>query len=167
MNGAPSDSHGLAPGAGARRRGFSLVEVLCALLILGVGIAGVAQGITVALRSSKDSERQTTAALLAAGRIETLRAEGTFFAGEEEGDFGKELAHLRWRQKITETAIEGLHEVTVTIEMPPSGEMANSAAELYELKTLLFKVPYEPLDETLGSQRQTASRGAHAGRRER
>jgi len=59
-----------------RKRGFSLIEVMCAVAILGVALVGLTQGITTALGSNKESELQTTAALLAAGRIETLRAEG-------------------------------------------------------------------------------------------
>src|SRR3954453_14697321 len=47
-------------------RGFSLIEVMVAVLILGVAVAGMVQGITAALSSSKESELQTTAALIAA-----------------------------------------------------------------------------------------------------
>ena len=50
-----------------RNAGFSLIEVMCAVLILGIGIAGLTQGITTALASSKEAEVQTAAALLAAG----------------------------------------------------------------------------------------------------
>ncbi len=56
--------------------GFSLIEVMCALLILAVGLAGLVQGISTALGSNKDSELHTTAALLAEGRMETLRVYG-------------------------------------------------------------------------------------------
>ena len=54
--------------------GFSLVEVMVAILILGIALVGLTQGITTALSSSKESELQTVAALFAAGQIETLRA---------------------------------------------------------------------------------------------
>ena len=43
--------------------GFSLVEVMIAVLILGIAIVGLTQGFTTALASSKESELQTTAAL--------------------------------------------------------------------------------------------------------
>ena len=54
-----------------RNSGFSLVEVMCAILILGIALAGLTQGVTTALTSSKESELQTTAALFAAGLVET------------------------------------------------------------------------------------------------
>ena len=46
---------------------FSLVEVLCAIFILGVGLVGLTQGITTALSSNKEAELQTAAALIAEG----------------------------------------------------------------------------------------------------
>src|SRR5579863_4060072 len=59
-----------------RVSGFSLVEILCAVLILGIALTGLVQGVTTGLSSSKESELQTVAALFAAGQMETVRAEG-------------------------------------------------------------------------------------------
>jgi prepilin-type N-terminal cleavage/methylation domain-containing protein len=42
--------------AGASKAAFSLIEVLCAILILGVAMAGLTRGITTALSSTKESE---------------------------------------------------------------------------------------------------------------
>lgn len=117
------------------QRGFSLVELMCALLILGLGIAGLTEGITTALQSSKETERQSTAALLAAGQIELLRADGYVLEGEAEGEFDSGLESYSWKQEVTATEIDGLFEVTVTIYF---GENAD---ELFELKTLLFDPP--------------------------
>lgn len=54
--------------------GFSLVEVMCAILILGVGVAGLTEGVTTALRSSRESRLLGAAMLEAEGVIELLRA---------------------------------------------------------------------------------------------
>src|SRR5881628_4079201 len=116
-------------------RGFSLVEVMCAILILGIALVGFTQAITTALSSSKESELQTTAALIAAGQIETLRAEGIINDGLTEGECEEPLSLYRWRQTITKAAIEGLHEVEVVVENAKSGK------PIYELRTLLFDPP--------------------------
>jgi prepilin-type N-terminal cleavage/methylation domain-containing protein len=92
-----------------RNAGFSLVEVMCAILILGIALVGLTQGLTTALSSGKEAELQTTAALIAAGRIETLRAEGFLVDGETEGEGGEGLSLYRWKESITSTSIEGLH----------------------------------------------------------
>ena len=121
--------------------GFSLVEVLCAVLILGVGLVGLTQGLTVALQSGKESELQTTAALLAAGRIEILRAEGFVVDGETDGEGEGTLSLYHWKQSVGRMRIEGLHEVTVVVENSKTGKA------IYELRTLLFDPPVSLLPE--------------------
>jgi prepilin-type N-terminal cleavage/methylation domain-containing protein len=113
--------------------GFSLVEVMVAILILGVAVVGLTRGITTALDSSKESELQTTAAMFAAGQIELLRAEGDIENGETDGDCGPELKAYRWKQTISDTDIDGLHNVDVVVESAQNGQ------EIYELKTMLFE----------------------------
>ncbi|HTV42623.1 MAG TPA: prepilin-type N-terminal cleavage/methylation domain-containing protein [Candidatus Sulfotelmatobacter sp.] len=124
MNPAPSQA------------GFSLIEVILAVLILGIALVGLTEGVTSALTSSKTSETQTTAAMLAAGQIETLRAEGIYEDGETEGDFGDEFPQYHWTQTIAaESDISGLHDVDVTVEDNRTGKT------LYDLRTMLFELP--------------------------
>ena len=141
-----------APG---RNAGFSLVEVMCAILILGIALAGLTQGVTTALTSSKESELQTTAALVAAGLVETLRAEGSLSDGATEGDCGEGLSLYRWKQTITATGIDGLHEVRVAVENAKSGQ------PIYELQTLLFQPPEERAGD--GSRRPNESGSRRRG----
>ena len=115
--------------------GFSLIEVMVAILILGIALAGLTTGITTALGSSKESELQTTAALLAAGRVETLRVEGGLVDGETTGAGGAAFALYRWKQTISRTDTDGLHEVAVAVESAQDGRT------IYELKTMLFEPP--------------------------
>src|SRR5881628_3418859 len=102
-------------------RGFSLVEVMCAILILGIALVGLTQGITTALSLSKESELQTTAALIAAGKIELLRADGYVVDGMTEGESGEGLSLYRWKRSVTSTSVDGLHEVSVVVEDSKSG----------------------------------------------
>jgi prepilin-type N-terminal cleavage/methylation domain-containing protein len=136
----------------ARSDGFSLVEVLCAILILGVGLVGLVQGVTTALSSSKEAELQTTAALFAAGQIETLRADGFVIEGETDGTCGPDLDAYQWRQTVSETAIEGLFDVVVAVEHSTTGKT------IYELETLVF----DPL-----SVSDTTTTGTRNGERKR
>jgi general secretion pathway protein I len=122
--------------------GFSLVEVMVAIMILGIALVGLVQGVNTALVSSKESEVQTAAALLAAGQIESLRADALGVEdGETEGEAGDELPQYRWRQTITATQIDGLHEVLVVVENSQTGKT------VYELKTMLFERPYVTEEE--------------------
>jgi type IV pilus modification protein PilV len=118
-----------------RLNGFSLIEVLCAILILGIGMVGLTQGLTTALGSSKESELQTGAALIAANRIELLRADGYLVNGREEGEADQGATRFLWEESVTSTDLDGLHEITVTIRT------RTSETPVYELRTLLFDPP--------------------------
>ena len=134
-----------------RTAGFSLIEVMCAILILGIGLVGLTQGLTTALSSSKESELQTSAALIAAGRMEMLRADGYLKDGVEDGEGGEGFALYRWKQTISSTTIDGLHEVEVVVENAKSGQT------IYELRTLLFDPPLD------SSKDESSKRGNPAG----
>lgn len=110
---------------------------MCAILILGIAMVGLTLGITTALSSNKESELQTTAALLAAGQIELLQADKILADGVQAGDFGAGLSLYRWKQSISGTAISGLHEVEVTVENSKTGK------SIYALRTMLFDPPSE------------------------
>jgi prepilin-type N-terminal cleavage/methylation domain-containing protein len=60
--------------AGARERGFSLVEVLVATTLVATGLVGVAQVFTTVTASNLAAERATYATILAAQKVEELRA---------------------------------------------------------------------------------------------
>ena len=120
--------------------GFSLVEVMCAILILGIALTALIQGVNTALISSKESELQAGASLLAAGQIEALRADSLSIEdGVTEGD-GGDLTAFQWRQTISGTQIPGLHDVKVVVESAHTGK------QIFALETMLFDPP--PTEET-------------------
>ena len=121
------------------------------MLILGVALTGLVEGVTLGLSSNKDSELQTVAALFAAGRIETLRAEGDMHDGSTDGDCGEGLELYRWQQTISPTDLNGLHDVTVTVENSQSGK------SIYELRTLLFELPEDAGTNSSNARRGTGS----------
>jgi prepilin-type N-terminal cleavage/methylation domain-containing protein len=112
---------------------FSLIEVMVAMLILGIGLVGLVHGLDTALASHKESEIRTQAALLAAGQIEALRADGFVTEGDFDGEFDGDLSNYSWKESVKPSTPEGLYEVTVTIE--------KDSEEIYELKTMLFDPP--------------------------
>jgi len=144
----PHSSHATA--------GFSLIEILCAVLVLGVALTGMIQGVTTALSSSKESELQTVAALFAAGQMETLRAAGGLRDGTTDGECGEGLSLYRWEQTISAAGIEGLHEVAVVVENAKSGK------PIYELRSLLFELPNDSRTSNT-TRRDTDSRRRRGG----
>lgn len=136
--------------------GFSLIEAVCALLVLGIGVVGVAEGITAALQATKEAEVRSTAAFLAAGRIELLRADGFITSGEDHGAFSDPFSHYKWRESIRETDLQGLYEVVVSVELE------SRSGSVFELRTLLFDAPLDSATSTseppLRSQARERSR---------
>lgn len=129
---------------------------MCAIMILGISVAGLTHGITSALSSSRDSELQTRAALLAAGQIETLRADGFVIEGVTEGEC-EGLPNCQWKQTVSTTTTEGLYEVAVAIEDSRSGQL------VYELKTLLFDAPLLPSTENPNERKNSKDRRDRRG----
>jgi len=122
---------------------------MCALLIMGVALVGLTHGITTALSSTKDSAVQTAVVLLAAGQMETMRAEGVVTDGTTEGDFGEDMPQYAWEQTISPSTLDGLHQVVVVVKDAKSG------AALYSLETLLFDADYPATaDEAASKQKQ-------------
>jgi prepilin-type N-terminal cleavage/methylation domain-containing protein len=119
-----------------QQAGFSLIEVMCAILIMGVALVALTRGMTTALGSTKDSEVQTTVVELAAGQMETLRASGVLTDETTEGDFGDRFPKYKWEQTVSPGEVDGLHQVDVLVEDSKSGAL------LYKLTTLLFDMDY-------------------------
>lgn|SRR3954452_10911526 len=140
----------------SRKAAFSLVETMCAIMILGIGVAGLTHGITSALSSSRESELQTRAALLAAGQIETLRADSFVIEGVTEGEC-EGLPNCQWKQTVSSTATEGLYEVAVAVEDSRTGQL------VYELKTLLFDAPLLPSTDNQNDRKNPKDRRDRRG----
>lgn len=140
-----------------RQGGFSLVEVLCAILILGVSLVGMVEGITASLSATKESEILTTAALLASGKMETLRCESVLKDGSEDGDWGKGFSAFRFRQTIAATEHEGLHDVTVSVLH------GKSSVPVYELRTMIYLLPLSRESEAALKDKKAKSGRAKRG----
>jgi prepilin-type N-terminal cleavage/methylation domain-containing protein len=134
--------------ARSHQGGFSLIEVMCAILIMGVALVALTRALTTALASTKDSEVQTTIVALAAGQIETLRAGAVLTDDTTEGDFGDSFPKYKWQQTVAPGDLDGLHQVDVVVEDSKSG------AALFKLTTLLFDSDYPSTSASDAKQKE-------------
>jgi general secretion pathway protein I len=108
-------------GIAARRRserGFALLEILVAFLILALGLGAILVGVSVAIRS--DTRTQTSRSILrvAQSRLEAAGLTEVLTPGHREGRVG---ANYSWRQTVT--------EAQSSVELPkPNGVKADSPA---------------------------------------
>lgn len=63
-----------AGAAHARRRGFTIIELLVAIIIITVGLLALASGSAATVRQMMLAQQQTQASFLAQSRMETIRA---------------------------------------------------------------------------------------------
>ena len=96
--------------------GFSLVEVLAALVIFGVAIVGFMRAMGESTRIQADLLNMQRALVLAQNVMEEMRYSGVFEIGEEEGEFEGEDAMYHWRTVVEENPdFEGLLDLSVVI----------------------------------------------------
>lgn len=97
-------------------RGFTLVEVLVALLILSVSLTAIAVTMGRMLSNAQLMQDRTYASWIAQNRIVQMRAEGILpEPGRDSGeaDFGHQT--WEWRAVVSETGVENLLRVDVSV----------------------------------------------------
>jgi general secretion pathway protein I len=92
-----------APDPALGRQGFTLIEVVVALLIFGLAFAVVARIIQTGVLQSGRAEALTTATLLARSQLARIDADVPVAAGELDGDAGD---GFHWRIVIRPAAFE-------------------------------------------------------------
>ena len=101
----------------ANNSGFTLIEVLVAMVILSVGLLGTAALITGIINSNKLSNRITTATVLAQDKMEEIKRTG--YAGAEAGAESYGGANFPLYKRITDVALgnpaAGMKKITVTV----------------------------------------------------
>ena len=117
-------------------KGFTLIEVLVAMVILSVGLLGTAALITGIINSNKLSNRISTATVLAQDKIEEIRGVGYAGAGAEAGTEPYGGVNFPLYKRITGVVAgdpaAGMKKITVTVYW-------DSDAHSVELKTILTK----------------------------
>jgi type IV pilus modification protein PilV len=97
-----------------RVRGFSLPEVVVALLVLAVGLLGVASTAGVAFRMVGQGQRDTQAAVLANHGLETLRSRPCESLKDSSAAYGRFA--VRWT--VTSIAGGSARAIVLTINSP-------------------------------------------------
>jgi general secretion pathway protein I len=79
-------------------RGFALLEILVAFVILALGLAAILAGVSTAMRSDAKTETSRGALRLAQSRLEAAGVTEALVPGHREGRVGNKYT---WRQTVT------------------------------------------------------------------
>ncbi len=115
------------------QKGFTLTEVLVAMVILSTAIVSLLTLVTQNLRITSETEQRFVASLVADNVLAETMAPATLpdnltSAGEVE------LASQtwRWRRELDETVIPGLYRVRVTVRLEDSEQILGSIVAFRE-----------------------------------
>lgn len=152
-----------------RRNGFTLMEVIVTVVVLGTGIVLLAQGVTAAIRSNARVQRLTRAAAVADEIFHRMEIGEIDYASQSEGNLedtgpdpgfsgaGEEeeayRSVYRWYAAAQTWGDDTLYRVDLTVSWDETGP------DSYRSFTFsrLFHLPPETEDEGTGTQ------GAGAG----
>ena len=110
--------------------GFSLLEVMVAVVILSFGLLAIMHLFPVGLRAGKISQDVTTATFLAQQRIELLKSikYKDIEIGESSGTFEEpysEFGEFNWVQNVSEEQEGWLKKVTIKVSWDRYGRTRN------------------------------------------
>jgi prepilin-type N-terminal cleavage/methylation domain-containing protein len=96
------------------RRGLSMVEMMVAVALLGIGISACVACIGSASRASGAAEAYTAVQLMAREKLAEIELAGGG-EGPSEGDFGADRPGYWWRVQSEEAGLTGTQPVKLTV----------------------------------------------------
>ena len=102
------------------RRGFTLIEVLAALLLLGIVLPAAMGGLNLCMRAAAHARHKQEAALLAESKLNEILAARDAAAFGSGGAFGDDWPEYRW-SLATAAGPFGLDELDLTVDWQERG----------------------------------------------
>ena len=102
-----------------RLAGFTLLEVMVALVIISLALAGVAGSMGQMIDTANTMRDRTYASWIAQNKITEMRLSGVVpEVGESSGEEDYANTTWAWSAEISETGIENLMKVDVSVSYP-------------------------------------------------
>jgi len=98
-----------------RAKGFTLIEILAALVLIMVVIPVVMKGISIVTAAASDVTHKSVAASLAESQLAEIVLQKQWQSSSLTGDFGKEYPGYRWRMDSLNWTEPGLNQVTLSV----------------------------------------------------
>lgn len=103
----------------ARRRGFTLIEVLATLMLMAIVLPAIMQGISIASGTASAARRRNEAAGLAESKLNEIIASQQWQGGQMSGDFGADWPDYHWQASVGNWAQDntgaGLQQLDVEV----------------------------------------------------
>ncbi len=141
------------------RKGFTLVELVVAFLILVIGVTAILELVSQSALNARYAKDKTTATVLAQQKLEELLAQPDLAPGETEGDFGDAYPQFRWRAQISEVGGStvstesgtGLLHIVVTVEWQDRGQLRSVQLETLQAPVTVLHPQEATLQQPMGN----------------
>ncbi len=120
-------------GKGARRRGesgFLMLEVLLALVLVGIGLLGIIEALNRCLAAARSVQNYSIAANLLANKAYEFRVERPSDYLDQEGRFD-DYPGFTWQRTFEATDTEGLFVQTITVYWWERSQLVNDSVVEY------------------------------------
>ena len=103
----------------AKANGFTLIEVLIALAVIGISLAAVGGEMVQMLNTANKMQTQTYASWIAHNKITEMRLANVVpDVSASSGEVSFAQQDWAWRAVVSETGVENLYRVDVTVSFP-------------------------------------------------
>ena len=99
----------------AFKGGFTLLEVMVALLIIATSFVVLLHTRNQSVITADYAKRATVATLLASEKMSDIEQEDFPDTGDDSSNFGDDYPEYRWKTSVSDTTYENIREVKVEI----------------------------------------------------
>jgi len=117
------------PGARWRARGFTLLEVLIALLILSLSLVALIRAAGLQAQALNHHRDSTLAQWVAANVVAELRAQGAPPVGRQQGEMRMGPQRWRWQAETSDTDVERVRRMEITVFAAGEDSLAGSEGD--------------------------------------
>lgn len=96
-------------------KGFTLLEVIVAMVIVVIGLILISQTFSTGLRAVRVSDKATVARFLAEQKLTELELQDYSTLQTTSGDFGTDYPEFTWQEEVSSTDLDNLTQVNLTI----------------------------------------------------
>ena len=93
-----------------RNGGFTLLEVMIAVSIIGIALVAVLASQSQSLSLATEAKFNTTAALLAQGKMAEIETESMETLSSDSGDFAEDFPNYRWEYTVSSLSVAGVDQ---------------------------------------------------------